>query len=36
MHWGFMALIFVVSVAVGASVAARKQRRTSKPPTEMN
>ena len=36
MHWGLLALIFVVSVAVGAGVAARRQRRAAKPPKEMN
>lgn len=39
MYWGFLVLAFVVSVAVGAGVAARKQRRAAKPPAppkEMN
>ena len=35
-YWGFLALVFVVSMAVGAGVAARKQRRAAKPPEEMN
>ena len=34
MYWGFLILVFVVSVAVGAGVAARKQRRSSISPRE--
>ena len=37
MPWGFFALVFFVSVIVGASVAARKQRRPpASPPEKMN
>jgi hypothetical protein len=37
MYWGFLALAFVISVAVGVGVAARKQHRAAKtPPKEMN
>ena len=28
MHWGFLTLIFIVSVVVGAAVASRGQRRS--------
>ena len=34
MHWGLLALVFIISVAVGASTAARKQRRVPTPPPE--
>ena len=30
MHWGFLALIFVVSIAVGAGTTALKRRRTER------
>jgi hypothetical protein len=36
MHWGFLALVFIVSVAIGA---ARKPRRTpapTLPPEDLN
>ena len=36
MHWGLLALVFIISVAVGAGVAARKQRRAQEPPKETN
>ena len=37
MPWGFFALVFVVSLFVGAGVASsRKQRRPSPPPEELN
>lgn len=36
MHWGILALVFVISIAVGAGVAARKPRRAPKPPEELN
>ena len=36
MHWGFLALVFIVSMAVGAGAATRKQRRAVKPPEELN
>jgi hypothetical protein len=35
-YWGLLALVFVVSVAVGAGTAARKQRRTLKSPKDTN
>jgi hypothetical protein len=35
-HWGLLALVFVISVAVGAGVAERKKRRALKPPDETN
>jgi hypothetical protein len=36
MHWGLLALVFVISVAVGAGNASRKKHRAPKPPEEMN
>ena len=40
MPWVFLALVFVVSVAIGAAVAAPKQRRAPRlpptPPDELN
>ena len=37
MYWGFLALVFIVSGAVGAGAAERKRRRVSTlPPEELN
>lgn len=34
MYWGFLAVVFVVSMAVGAAVGTRKRRQVSGSPRE--
>ena len=36
MHWGLLALVFVISMVIGAGATTRKQRRAAKPPEELN